>query len=170
MARRSRPGNGTQQVSPVGRSDGFTYIGILLAVIFLGIALSAVGTVWSTVAQRDREAELLFVGSAYRDAIRSYYIHSPGGARFPMALDELVEDHRFPVVQRHLRRLYADPTTGRADWELIQNESGAIIGVRSSSHKTPIKRANFTYADRTFKDADCYCDWQFVYAPTRGRP
>lgn len=167
MARHSRPGRPAvrPRLAPRGRARGFTYLGILLAVAFLGIALAAAGTVWATASQRAREAELLFVGKAYRDAIGSYYLHSPGGARLPMTLDELVEDNRLPVVQRHLRRLYADPMTGQADWELIRNVDGAITGVRSSSHRTPIKRASFDPAESSFAGAECYCDWQFVFRP-----
>ena len=51
---------------------GFTYVGLLLAVALAGVALAAAGTLWSTVAQRDRELELLFVGDQYRRAIGSY--------------------------------------------------------------------------------------------------
>lgn len=150
-----------------GRAGGFTYLGMLLAVAFLGIALAAVGTVWATAARRDREAELLFVGKAYRDAIRSYYLHGSGVARYPDDIQELVEDHRFPVVRRHLRRIYADPMTGQPDWDYVRNVDGAIIGVRSSSHQTPIKRANFEAAESAFEGAECYCDWQFVFLAGR---
>ena len=150
-----------------GRAGGFTYLGILLAVAFLGIALAAVGTVWATTVQRDREAELLFVGKAYRDAIRSYYLHGAGGMRYPPDLYELTEDHRFPIVRRHLRRIYADPMTGQPDWELIRSTDGGIMGVRSNSHKTPIKRANFDASESAFQDADCYCDWEFLFLPAR---
>ena len=149
-------------------SGGFTYLGILMAVALMGIALSAAGTVWATSLQREREAELLFAGRAYRDAIRSYYVHSPGIASYPQELDELIEDKRFPSVRRHLRRMYADPITGRADWELMRDDAGFLIGVRSSSHKVPIKRANFEFSETGFQDADCYCGWQFVFIPGRG--
>ncbi len=114
MARNSRPGSPAVRPRPAfpGRAGGFTYLGILLAVAFLGIALAAVGTVWATAVQRDREAELLFVGKAYRDAIRSYYLIGSGAARYPDDIQDLIEDHRFPDVRRHLRRIYADPMTG----------------------------------------------------------
>ncbi len=138
---------------------------VLLAVAFLGIALAAVGTVWATAAQRDREAELLFAGHAYRAAIASYYQHGAGGPQFPRELADLVSDDRLPVVQHHLRRLYIDPMTGRSDWEIVRGADGEIIGVRSSSHGTPIKRANFIAADAAFADTECYCDWQFVFTP-----
>ena len=57
------------------RSDaGFTYIGLLIAVVIIGIALSAVGTIWRTQAQREREQQLLFIGRDFQRAIASYYL------------------------------------------------------------------------------------------------
>ena len=150
-----------------GRAGGFTYLAVLLAVAFLGIALAAVGTVWATAVQRDREAELLFVGNAYRQAIGSYFRHSPGAGQYPRELAELIEDDRFPVAMRHLRRIYPDPMTGHADWELIRSADGGIAGLRSSSHKTPIKRTHFDAVNATFENTECYCDWQFVFSPGR---
>jgi type II secretory pathway pseudopilin PulG len=146
---------------------GFTYIAILLAVAFLGIGLAAIGSVWATTAQREREAQLLFVGDAYRHALGSYY---RTGQRYPQELNELIEDTRSGVVRRHLRRIYADPMTGQADWELIRNPDGGIAGVVSTSIRVPIKRANFAKDDASFVDAQCYCDWRFQYTPpARGR-
>src|ERR1700680_2086784 len=84
-------------------SAGFTYIGLLVAVVILGIGLSAVGTVWRTQAQREREQELLFIGGAYRAAIASYY--AAGAHQFPQNLSDLLEDKRFPEPRHHLRRL-----------------------------------------------------------------
>lgn len=144
------------------RSSGFTYIGILLAVAILSISLAAAGTVWSTVAQRDREAELLFVGEAYRTAIEHYFRQ---GGQLPHELEDLIEDDRAPTVRRYLRRLYADPVTGQFDWEIIRSADGSITGVHSASMKSPIKRANFSAREETFEDAECYCDWRFEFDP-----
>jgi hypothetical protein len=47
---------------------GFTYIGLLIAVVILGVALSAVGMVWRTQMQREREQELLYIGRDFRAA------------------------------------------------------------------------------------------------------
>ena len=146
---------------------GFTFVGILLAIAFLGIGLAAIGTVWATTAHREREAQLLFVGDAYRHAIGSYY---RAGQRYPQALSDLTEDTRSGVLHRHLRRVYADPMTGQADWELIRNPDGGIAGVISTSIAVPIKRANFPRDDASFVDTQCYCDWRFEYTPPkRGR-
>lgn len=153
-----QPGNRPQQ--------GFTYLAILLALALLGVGLAAIGTLWSTTVQRDRETELLYVGEAYRSAIASYYRH---GARLPITLEELVEDRRGPIPLRHLRRLYVDPMTGRPDWTLVQAADGGILGVRSSSQRAPIKRANFSPLEADFADRDCYCDWAFTFNLSRQR-
>jgi type II secretory pathway pseudopilin PulG len=147
---------------------GFTFLGVLFAVAFLGISLAAAGTLWSTVSKREREAELLYVGDEIRAAIGDYYTHGPAPA-FPPDWRDLIQDQRFPAVRRHLRKLYADPMTGQADWQIIRDPNGAIMGVASNSHKTPMKRANFSAADAAFEDAECYCDWQFVYLPQAGQ-
>jgi type II secretory pathway pseudopilin PulG len=150
-----------------GSQSGFTYIGLLVAVVIMGLLLTMVSRVWTTTEQREREIQLLYVGHAYRMAIASYY--STGG-QFPTTLQQLVRDERFPVPKHHLRRLYPDPMTGRNDWFLIPPAAGqpGIMGVASTSNRAPIKRDGFDLIDAVFKNADCYCDWQFVYFPYRG--
>jgi type II secretory pathway pseudopilin PulG len=151
-----------------GRSSaqrGFTYIGLLVAVVMMGLVLTAVSRVWRTTEQRERETQLLFGGHAFRMAISSYYA---SGHRFPNALEDLLQDERFPIPKRHLRRLYPDPITGQADWTLVLTPDGnGIMGIASSSARAPFKRAGFDPVDDAFKDADCYCSWQFVYYPSR---
>jgi type II secretory pathway pseudopilin PulG len=137
----------------------------MAAIVILGILLSTAGRVWSFSEQRDKEAQLLWVGHAYRDAIASYYVH---GGQFPQSLEQLLQDDRSPVPLRHLRQLYPDPMTGAADWTLISDPmSQRIMGVASSSKATPIKRKGFELIDLGFADTDCYCAWQFVYWPRR---
>ena len=158
---------------PNGRAQrGFTYLALLLAVAVLGIGLAAVGELWSTVAQREKEAELLFAGGEFRRAIRSYYTTSPGAQRYPQRLEELLEDKRFPFVRRHLRRLYRDPMTGKRDWGLVQAPEGGIMGVHSLSQASPLKTANFAAADRDLEGKARYMEWQFVHrpAPAAQRP
>jgi type II secretory pathway pseudopilin PulG len=143
-----------------GVQGGFTYLGLLFAVAVLGITLATIGVVWSTQARREREAELLWVGDQYRNAIAQYRNY---GGQLPLALTDLVQDPRVPLPRRFLRRLYPDPMTGQADWQLITVPGGnGIIGVASSSQDKPIKQANFNTVDAQFADAQCYCDWKFV--------
>ncbi|CAK0781592.1 hypothetical protein CCP3SC15_930023 [Gammaproteobacteria bacterium] len=104
---------------------GFTYLGLLFAVAMAGVALAATGVLWSTQRQREREQDLLFVGNQIRQAIRSYYEHSPGLVkRYPAKLDDLLRDNRFLTVQRHLRQRYMDPMTGAREWGLVMAPKG----------------------------------------------
>jgi type II secretory pathway pseudopilin PulG len=145
---------------------GFTYLGVLFAVALIGMSLAMAGTVWSVSAKRDREKQLLWVGDQFRTAIGRYYNNGMMGAHaYPRSLEELLEDRRGPVLQRHLRRLYLDPMTGHADWQLIRTTDGSILGVSSSATGVPIKQARFDAADEFFEQAKCYCDWRFVYLP-----
>ena len=146
------------------KSRGFTYIGLLIAVVLLGIGLALVGEVWNTAVKRERERELLFVGDQYRQAIGRYYESSPGVKQYPRQLEDLLEDKRFPVVKRYLRRNYLDPMTGKGDWGLVM-QGDQILGVYSLSKDKPIKVANFQLADSFFADSTSYSDWRFVYAP-----
>jgi type II secretory pathway pseudopilin PulG len=150
------------------RTGGFTYLGVLLAVALAGVALAAAATVWSTAAQREREAELLFVGDQYRRAIGSYFDASPGAKEYPRSLGDLLEDRRLPVVRRHLRRPFPDPMTGEADWGVVRS-GDRIQGVYSRSGARPIKRAGFATADEAFAGAASYRDWRFVATPTGAR-
>lgn len=148
-----------------GSQRGFTYIGLLVAVVIMGLVLTLVGRVWTTTEQRERETQLLYAGHAYRMAIASYFA---AGHRFPSTLEELLQDERSPVAKHHLRRLYPDPMTGKADWTLVLTPDGqGIMGVASSAKTVPIKRRNFDFNDQEFLDADCVCLWQFVYFPNR---
>jgi type II secretory pathway pseudopilin PulG len=140
-------------------------MGLLFAVVIMGLALSTVGVMWSTQIRREREAQLLFVGDQYRRAIAHYYAD---GRRYPQALTDMLQDNRYPQIHRQLRRLYVDPMTGKADWQLVPAGDGGIMGVASSSQQKPIKVASFPIADAAFEGAECYCAWQFVYAPRRG--
>lgn len=143
---------------------GFTYLGLLFALALLGLALGAAGTVWSVVKQRDREQQLLWTGGEIRRAIGHYYQGGPGGLRsYPRSLQDLTDDHRGSVVVRHLRRAYLDPMTPEGDWELIRGSDGGITGVASKAQGQPMKQKGFAEANRAFEDADCYCDWRFVF-------
>jgi type II secretory pathway pseudopilin PulG len=155
---------------PRSAHGGFTYIGLLIAVVVLGIAMSAVGTVWRTQAQREREQELLSIGREFQAAIAAYYRAGGGGLnRFPQELNDLLEDKRGPEPKHYLRRLYADPMTGAQDWTILRTDMLGITGIASSSQAAPIKKAGFRAHEKAFEDATCYCDWKFVYVPRNVR-
>jgi type II secretory pathway pseudopilin PulG len=144
---------------------GFTYIAVLITIAVMAAGLAAAATIYSQVAQREKEVELLFVGDQYRQAILSYYERAPGGAkRYPQKLEDLLEDNRFPTITRHLRRLYKDPITGQ-DMVPVEAPGGGIMGVASASDAPPIKSAGFRPKDDAFVDAQHYADWKFAYSP-----
>lgn len=147
------------------RERGFTYIWMMFTVAAIGLTLAAAGQSWRTQAQREKEKELIFAGDQLRRAIGSYYESSPGAKRFPPSLEKLLLDDRFPFVKRHLRKIFADPLTGKFEWGLITQPGVGIMGVHSLSTGKPRKHANFheRYAD--FEKAETYKDWKFVYSP-----
>ena len=141
---------------------GFTYLGVLLLIAVSSVALAATGTVWSSAAQRDHERQLLWVGSQYAQALRSYYRASPGLAQYPQDLADLLQDNRFPEAKRHIRRLYPDPITNSDDWGLLRSIDGRITGVHSRSDATPFKHSGFAAEWSGFEGLEHYSDWQFV--------
>lgn len=152
---------------PTGKpaQSGFTYLFVLMAITLVGIGLAAAGTLWRTESQRAREAELLFIGDQYRQAIRSYYALEPGLPRLPASIDELLEDRRRTAIVRHLRRAWRDPMTG-GEFVLIHTPDGqGIMGVHSPSADAPFKTAGFALADEAFTDKQSYAEWRFVFAP-----
>ena len=154
---------------PPAEQKGFTFIGILLLVAIAGVALAAAGELWSTASKREKEAQLLFVGDEFRRAIGSYYESSPGAKQFPQQLEDLLEDHRFPLVRRHLRKVYLDPITGTTKWGLVK-QGDRIMGVYSASADKPLKIANFKREDEGLKGSSTYADWRFVYQPAQTVP
>jgi type II secretory pathway pseudopilin PulG len=151
------------------RQRGVVLLVLLVALTLLAVGLMKAVDVWTFVRQREREQELLFVGDQYRQAIRRYYSAAPDGAQrgYPPSLEVLLEDDRFPIPVRHLRRAYPDPITGKAEWGLLK-VGDRILGVYSLSEAQPIKQAGFKPADEVFKDATSYKDWVFAYIARRG--
>jgi type II secretory pathway pseudopilin PulG len=151
---------------PTGKSaqSGFTYLYVLMLIALIGMGLAAAGTLWRTDAQRAREAELLFVGDQYRQAIRSYYELDPALPRLPQSIDDLLEDNRRPDVVRHLRRAYRDPLTGDELVPILAPDTQGIVGVVSQATGRPFKIAGFLPEDAAFSGAAGYVDWRFVFS------
>lgn len=152
------------------RERGFTY---LMALFALGIvALVAVRAVplVETFEQREKEDELLFIGQQFREAIKSYYESTPGTVkRYPARLEDLLLDRRFVGVKRHLRRIYVDPMTQKAEWGLVRDSDGSIIGIHSLADNVTIKRGGFRGVDAMLTGVTYYRQWQFVYQPAKAQ-
>lgn len=147
---------------PGRREGGFTYLGALFLVMLLGLGLAGSFQVWSLSNQRAREQELLWIGTQYARALQAYYQQSPDVRQYPLRLEDLLEDKRFPVPRRHLRRLYADPITRGTDWGLVKTADGRIAGIHSRSEAPPWKQANFPLRWAEFADKTKYSDWRFI--------
>lgn len=145
--------------------SGFTYLGLLFAIVIIGISLAVTGEVWSTASKREKEYELIFRGNEIRKAIGRYYEQSPGAKTYPRNIEDLIKDSRYPVAKRHLRRFYTDPFTGKQDWDFIKTADNAIAGVKSKSEGEALRRANFEQELAAFKDKTKYNEWEFIYVP-----
>ena len=161
-------GSGFGQLSRSGRQGGFAFLFTLLLVALLGLGLVVASDLDSTLARRERELALLQIGHEFRQALARYASGRPGvaGGAYPLRLDDLLLDPRGLKPVRHLRRLYADPITGQADWGLIR-AGGRIVGVYSLSVAQPMRQDGFDDDDANFKGASRYRDWVFLHPAGR---
>lgn len=139
---------------------------VLAIVVVVGILADAAVTLSSRMVQADHEAELLFRGLAYRNAIKSYYEAGNPVKTYPRVLTDLLKDPRFPN-RHHLRKLYSDPMAkdNKGEWLLVRAADGGIAGVASASREEPLKRANFPRGLEKLEAAQSYSDWIFEYTP-----
>jgi len=165
-------GSARRRISLGRGNGGFIYIGLLIGLTVIGIGLGAVSEVWTQSSQREKEVELLFIGDQFRFAIDSFYQSSPAAAkRFPLTVDELLEDNRKPdKPARHLRRLYVDPMTQSTQWGEIRLPGGQLVGVYSESDATPIKVVGFALRNKDFVDKQHYFEWTFRSALPAANP
>jgi type II secretory pathway pseudopilin PulG len=132
MRSHSQQGRPPQRSCQSQHQRGFTYLWVLVAVAILGVGLQAVSEVWVTSVRRQKLEELDWIGAQFTQAIGSYYLSSPGGVRaYPATLQDLLEDRRFATTRRYLRVVYANPFTGKVDWELVLAADGRVRGVRA---------------------------------------
>jgi type II secretory pathway pseudopilin PulG len=147
------------------RQRGFLLVGVLVAFSLLALGGALVAQRLSDQRQREKELELLFIGEQFRCAILSYWKESPTGAHsWPVKLEDLLEDRRFPTPRRHLRQIYVDPISGSRSWGLV-NQGAALVGVYSEAPGVPFRQAGFTPVQKGFDGASRYADWRFVAEP-----
>ena len=147
--------------------QGFTYLGLLcLLALFAGLSALTI-EVGSTAAQRSNEAELIAIGKEFSRAFEHYY-HSTSGGKptWPGKLEDLISDPRFPNQVRHLRRIYRNPLTGKAEWGSIPAPNGGIMGVFPIAPGMPIKTLDSTLPRPAgLKPVNGYVEWRFGYDP-----
>jgi type II secretory pathway pseudopilin PulG len=92
------------------RSDrGIAMVALLVAMTVMAVMLSVALPVYSTVARREREAELVFRGQQYARAVALF--QRKNGNALPPNLDVLLDNG-------YLRKQYKDPITG-GDFQLV---------------------------------------------------
>jgi type II secretory pathway pseudopilin PulG len=93
------------------RSDerGYAMAALLVAMSVMAVVMSMLLPEWRTMAQREKEAELVFRGEQYARAISLFQRRYPGA--FPPNLQVLLD-------QKFLRKQYKDPITND-DFQLI---------------------------------------------------
>ena len=150
----------------VCRQRGFTYLGLIILVAVLGLVGAAGLKLGSLLQRQAAEQALLDIGAQFSDALYSYAAATPPGLpQQPESLAELLRDPRVPQLRRHLRKLFVDPMTGRAEWGLLyQPGSHRIIGVHSLSQATPLKTGNFEARFSGLEGKSTLAEWHFVMA------
>ena len=115
--------------------------------------------------QRSRaEQELLDIGAAFSDALQSYANATPAGfPPQPPSLKELLKDPRFPTVRRHLRKVFVDPMTGKAEWGITYlGDKVGVLAVYSLSDAKPVKIGNFPQRFQGLAGKQKISEWRFA--------
>lgn len=155
----------TAAASPIrnGKQHGFTYVSVVILVAIIGLVGAVSLRLGSTMQRAAAEQALLDIGMEYSNALASYAAATPQGQpNYPKSFAELLKDPRFPQLRRHLRRVYVDPMTGKAEWGLVKaTENGGILAIYSLSKATPIKIGNFPPRFVAFEGKTSLADWKF---------
>lgn len=146
------------------RQAGFTYFGLIIFVFIVGMVGAATLKIGALLQRAHAEEELLEIGHQFSVALRSYSDATPRGQPTqPLSLQELLRDPRFQNPRRHLRRIFVDPVSGKAEWGLVRaGEGGRILGVYSLSQAAPLKVANFDKRFSGFDRREHIADWKFM--------
>jgi type II secretory pathway pseudopilin PulG len=165
-----------------GRQEGYAMAALLVAMSIMAVMMTVAMPVWSRIAQREKEEELVFRGEQYARAIGLFQRKFANAV--PPSIDVLVD-------QKFLRRKYKDPITGADFVPIIPgaqqaqqaqtpstgarpgpqtqpprpiapgSQAGGVLGVTSRSTAQSI---------RLYKGRNHYNEWQFVYAPPAAAP
>jgi type II secretory pathway pseudopilin PulG len=167
---------------------GYTMIMFVMALAIMSIMMGAAVQAVSFQMQREREAELIFRGEQYVEAVRLY---KKRFGRNPMQLKEMWE-----AKPRVLRKKWKDPMTDSEVWGLVfVGQEGQQVFTPGSARGTPtptptpprgntggfgrppqqvgpIAGVHSNSCDESIKIYDGrskYCEWKFVLKqPTQG--
>lgn len=143
---------------------GFTYVSLIILVAVIGLVGAATLRLGVILHRSAAERELLEIGAEFSDALKSYAAATPQGQlQQPRSLNDLLRDPRYPQMRRHLRKIYIDPMTGKAEWGLltVPNKIG-IAGIYSLSDAKAIKVANFPARFAALEGKTLIKEWKFT--------
>ena len=176
---------------------GFTMVVLVVILAIMAIWLTVAVQAVSFHMRREREAELIFRGEQYVEAIRLYRMKY---GRYPMRMKEIWE-----AKPRVVRKKWKDPITDSENWGLIflgqegrrigaenplggtpgptetvtfegggrgdrEGDDGSMIGP-DGEKIGPIVGVHSTSCDQSIKIYEgrtTYCEWQFVFREARG--
>jgi type II secretory pathway pseudopilin PulG len=109
---------------------GYAMVALIVAMSIMAIMMSVALPTWHQMAQREKEAELVFRGQQYARAIGLFQKKSGPGV-LPPSIDALVEGH-------YLRKKYKDPITG-GDFDVLLagGTTGGTTGTPGASTANP---------------------------------
>jgi type II secretory pathway pseudopilin PulG len=143
---------------------GFTYVGLIVLVAIIGLVGAATLKVDALLRRAAAEEELLEIGAAFSQALKSYAEATPRGQpTYPPSLQELLKDPRSPAIRRHLRKIFVDPMTGKAEWGIVHAGSDTgVLAVYSLSKAKPLKVANFDARFANLENRQHISEWKFA--------
>jgi type II secretory pathway pseudopilin PulG len=152
-------------------AGGFTYVGLIILVAIIALVAAATIRVGAALQRAQAERDLLHIGEQFSDALKSYAAATPAGQpQQPPTLKDLLKDPRFPGIRRHLRKIFIDPVTGRAEWGVIYlADNKGVLGIHSLSPARPVKVGNFPARFLAFDGKEKISEWVFTWngqAPT----
>jgi type II secretory pathway pseudopilin PulG len=146
-------------------AGGFTYIGLIILVAIIALVGATTVRLGVTLQRAQAERDLLHIGEEFSNALKSYAAATPAGQpQQPPSLKELLKDPRFPGVRRHLRKIFVDPMTGKAQWGILYlaGDKG-VLGIYSLSTAKPVKVGNFPARFQAFSGKEKISQWVFTF-------
>jgi type II secretory pathway pseudopilin PulG len=136
----------------------------MIVVAIIGLVTASAIKLGAVLQRARAEQELLRIGAEFSDALQSYADATPAGKPSqPASLKDLLKDPRFPTTRRHLRKLYVDPMTGKAEWGIVYlGEKAGVVAVYSLSEDKPVKIGNFPTRFSGFEGKSHISDWKFT--------
>jgi type II secretory pathway pseudopilin PulG len=130
-----------------GRERGYTLVIVVMAIAIMSIMMGVAVQTVEFQMRREREAELIFRGEQYVEAIRLFRMKY---GRYPMRLQEIWDAN--PKV---IRKRWKDPITDSEDWGLIfLGQGGRRIGPQNPLGQTPQPTQTITYGGGQPSDED----------------